>query len=66
MHSGMYAKASRLKEQVAEKMSKETGNKILPSMVQKVGSSFFVATAGGNSLVICKMGENASVVYVIP
>ena len=65
MHSGMYAKASRLKEQVAEKMSKETGNKILPSMVQKVGNSFFVAPRG-NSLVICKIGKNARVVYVIP
>lgn len=60
----MYAKASRLKEQVAEKMSKETGNKILPSMVQKVGNSFFVAPIG-NSLVICKMRENAIAVYVM-
>lgn len=65
MHSGMYANASRLKEQVAEEMSKQSGHEILPSMVQKVGSSFFVATAGGNSLVICKMRENAIAVYVM-
>lgn len=64
MHSGMYANASRLKELVAEEMSKQTGHEILPSMVQKVGSSFFVAPRG-NSLVICKMRENAIAVYVM-